>query len=90
MGIEPTSPAWKAGTLPLSYSRERRAAPTISKALRKTQVLAPARCDGLTGLRSARETLLVQEDPADRNRRSGAVQVGHQRTADLRVRGKLA
>lgn len=23
MGIEPTSPAWKAGALPLSYSRSR-------------------------------------------------------------------
>lgn len=45
---------------------------------------------GRRGLRSAREALLVEEDPADGNRRSGAVQVGHQGAADLRVRGKLA
>jgi hypothetical protein len=38
MGIEPTSPAWKAGTLPLSYSRDGWSpTTTISEAREKTQ-----------------------------------------------------
>ena len=35
MGIEPTQPAWKAGTLPLSYTR----------ASRDTCNLSPLSCD---------------------------------------------
>jgi hypothetical protein len=54
MGIEPTSPAWKAGTLPLSYSRERCAAPTISKALEKTQGRATRRA-GVYAVYASRE-----------------------------------
>ncbi len=94
MGIEPTSPAWKAGTLPLSYSREYRAAPTIPKARAKTQ--GPRAAHGanalgvLRGLLYLGETLVVEKDPADGDRRAGAVQVGHESAADLRVRGKLA
>ena len=36
MGIEPTLPAWKAGTLPLSYTRSQGCTPVIVRFLQKT------------------------------------------------------
>jgi hypothetical protein len=95
MGIEPTSPAWKAGTLPLSYSRDGRSpATTIAEAQQKAQALAPAaRREGpavsLRGLPAIESTLLGQENPADGDRRSRAVQIRDQAPADLGIRGQL-
>ncbi len=44
-------------------------------------------CVGLSPLEPA---LLPQEDPADGHRRAGALQIGHEGPADLRIGGQLA
>ena len=103
MGIEPTSPAWKAGTLPLSYSRAMgpghyytrppRTRPGPS-AIQGWHSVAGAELAVLWGrpggLALAEPALVVEEGAADGDRGPGAVQVRQEGLTDLGVRRQLA
>jgi hypothetical protein len=95
MGIEPTSPAWKAGTLPLSYSRRRRLGTNIPEAFGKSQGRGrrpeggPATKPGRWNLCALRTPLLLSKCPAQRHFGAGALQKRDQRPPDLRFGRKL-
>lgn len=85
-GIEPASPAWKAGTLPLSYSR-RCGAFAYHYTERGGYCLA-GRCLRVTASRGV-AVGSPEEAGSERDMRARALQIGHERLANFRIRGEL-